>query len=228
MSSRASATPTRRPVRTVGRLPLRRRARTRYSMRPRRAVRVRSRSISFRRRRHSAGTARTSVDDRPWARGANSGRGVGTALRRTLRQVLHGVTAPRLRETCAWLARNLPFVDHVALMGLENTGFALANQDLLWIDPLDYQADLAFAVDVLRAAGVNVSIYNLPLCLLDRSVWDVAVRSISDWKNGYLPECDVCAAQSRCAGFFSTGRSRRSRGIKPIWAANFGSVETST
>jgi His-Xaa-Ser system radical SAM maturase HxsC len=133
-----------------------------------------------------------------------------------VRVVLHAVTAPRLRETCAWLARNLPFVDHVALMGLENTGFALANQDLLWIDPLDYQADLACGVDMLRAAGVNVSIYNLPLCLLDRSVWDVAVQSISDWKNGYLPECEGCAARSRCAGFFSTGRPRISRGIRPV------------
>ena len=56
-----------------------------------------------------------------------------------VRVVLHARHRPRLRETCAWLARNLPFVDHVALMGLENTGFALANQDLLWIDPLDYQ-----------------------------------------------------------------------------------------
>ena len=87
---------------------------------------------------------------------------------------------------------------------------------MLWIDPLDYQADLACAVDVLRAAGVNVSIYNLPLCLLDRSVWDVAVQSISDWKNGYLPECDSCAARPRCAGFFLTGRLRPSRGVRPI------------
>ena len=133
-----------------------------------------------------------------------------------VRVVLHAVTAPRLQETCAWLARNLPFVDHVALMGLENTGFALANQDLLWIDPLDYQADLACGANMLRAAGVNVSIYNLPLCLLDRSVWDVAVKSISDWKNGYLSECDGCDARERCAGFFSTGRPRISRGIKPI------------
>jgi His-Xaa-Ser system radical SAM maturase HxsC len=133
-----------------------------------------------------------------------------------VRVVLHAVTAPRLRETCAWLARNLPFVDQVALMGLENTGFALANQDLLWIDPLDFQADLACGVDMLRSVGVNVSIYNLPLCLLDRSVWDVAVQSISDWKNGYLPECDGCAARSRCAGFFSSGRPRMSRGIRAI------------
>jgi His-Xaa-Ser system radical SAM maturase HxsC len=133
-----------------------------------------------------------------------------------VRVVLHGLTVPRLHETCAWLARNLPFVDHVALMGLENTGFALANQALLWVDPLDYQADLASGVDMLRAAGVKVSIYNLPLCLLDRSVWDVAVQSISDWKHGYLPECDGCAARSVCAGFFLTGRPRLSRGIKPI------------
>ena len=137
-----------------------------------------------------------------------------------VRVVLHAVTAPKLRETCAWLARNLPFVDHVALMGMENTGFALANQDLLWIDPLDYQADLACGVDMMRAAGVNVSIYNLPLCLLAREVWDVAVQSISDWKNGYLPECHDCAARRRCAGFFSSGRPRLSPGVSPIAVAN--------
>jgi hypothetical protein len=104
-------------------------------------------------------------------------------------------------------------------MGLENTGFALANQALLWIDPLDYQADLACGVETLRAAGVNVSVYNLPLCLLDRSVWNGAVQSISDWKNAYLPECEYCAARSQCAGFFSTGRFMPSRGIKPISTA---------
>lgn len=136
-----------------------------------------------------------------------------------IRLVLHAVTAPRLRATCAWLARNLPFVDQVALMGLENTGFALANESLLWIDPMDYQGDLAGGIDLLRAAGMPVSIYNLPLCLLDRSVWDVAVRSISDWKNDYLPECADCAARPRCAGFFSTGRPRMSRGIRAIAAS---------
>ena len=130
--------------------------------------------------------------------------------------MLHAVTAPRLRKTCAWLARNLPFVDHVALMGLENTGFALANQSLAVDRPARLPGRSRAGVDMLRAAGVHVSVYNLPLCLLDCSVWDVAVQSISDWKNGYLPECDGCAARSRCAGFFSTGRTRRSRGIKPF------------
>jgi His-Xaa-Ser system radical SAM maturase HxsC len=135
-----------------------------------------------------------------------------------VRCVLHAITAPRLKQTCEWFARNLPFVDHVALMGLENTGFALANQELLWIDPLDYADDLASGVGTLRAAGVNVSVYNLPLCVLDRSVWDVAVQSISDWKNAYLPVCNECAVRDRCSGFFSTGRPRVSRGIRPMSA----------
>src|SRR6202035_5569539 len=93
-----------------------------------------------------------------------------------VRVVLHAITAPRLKQTCEWVARNLPFVDHVALMGLENTGFALAHQELLWIDPLDYADDLASSVQMLKAAGVNVSVYILPLCVLDRSVWDVAAQ----------------------------------------------------
>ena len=47
-----------------------------------------------------------------------------------VRVVLHAITAPRIAATCRWFARNLPFVDHVALMGLENTGFAIANDEL--------------------------------------------------------------------------------------------------
>lgn len=78
--------------------------------------------------------------------------------------MLRANTAPRRRETCAWLARNLPFVDHVALMGLENTGFAIADDKQLWIDPLDYKTELAAGVEVLASAGVRVSVYNLPLC----------------------------------------------------------------
>lgn len=45
----------------------------------------------------------------------------------------------------------MPFVDQVALMGLENTGFAIANDEPLWIDPLDYRDQLAEAVEGLVA-----------------------------------------------------------------------------
>lgn len=132
-----------------------------------------------------------------------------------VRVVLHAITAPRIVETCRWIARNLPFVDHVALMGLENTGFTLANDEFIWIDPVDYQDNLASAVSAL-AGRVPVSVYNLPLCVLPRSIWFFAVQSISDWKNGYSDECANCSERSRCTGFFTSGRPRKSRGISPI------------
>lgn len=136
-----------------------------------------------------------------------------------IRVVLHALTAPRIVETCKWFARNLPFVDHVALMGLENTGFAIANADELWIDPVDYQSELASAVDFLVSARMNISVYNLQRCILDRSLWSYAAQSISDWKNGYIKDCERCIERNRCSGFFTSGRPRRSRGISPIIAA---------
>lgn len=134
-----------------------------------------------------------------------------------IRLVLHALTAPGLVTTCRWLARNMPFVDHIALMGLENTGFALANQEQLWIDPADYREDLAKAVQLLVDARINVSIYNLPRCVLPSSVWPYAAQSISDWKNAFLPECSSCIERPRCGGFFSTGRPRYSRAIRPFY-----------
>jgi His-Xaa-Ser system radical SAM maturase HxsC len=133
-----------------------------------------------------------------------------------VRVVLHAITAPRIVATCQWLARNLPFVDHVALMGLENTGFAIANDELLWIDPMDYREQLAEAVHILAASKVRVSVYNLQRCVLARSVWPYAAQSISDWKNAFVTECDRCDEKPRCSGFFTTGRPRYSRGIKAI------------
>jgi MoaA/NifB/PqqE/SkfB family radical SAM enzyme len=130
--------------------------------------------------------------------------------------VLQAFTAPIISETCRWIARNLPIVDHVALMGLENTGFAIANDALLWIDPMDYRNGLAEGVDQLIAADVNVSVYNLPRCVLERSIWPYAVQSISDWKNGYAEQCNLCTEKPRCSGLFTSGRPRQSRGIMAI------------
>lgn len=133
-----------------------------------------------------------------------------------VRVVLHAHTAPTIAETSRWIARNLPFVDHVALMGMENTGFALANEQSLWIDPIDYQEALSDGVRTLAASGMKVSVYNLPLCVLERHIWPHAVQSISDWKNGYVEECTKCVEKNKCSGFFTSGRTRFSRGIVPI------------
>jgi His-Xaa-Ser system radical SAM maturase HxsC len=133
-----------------------------------------------------------------------------------VRVVLHKQTVPRLADLAEFLARNLLFVDHVALMGLEMTGFTKANLEDLWIDPADYADELRKAVGILDRARINTSIYNTQLCLIDRSIWRFAKRSISDWKQEFMPECEGCAVKSECGGFFSSAELRYSAHIRPI------------
>ena len=133
-----------------------------------------------------------------------------------IRIVIHKQTYDRLPQLARFIARNLTFVDQVALMGLEITGFTKANIDELWIDPSEYQEQLIKAVEQLDRYGIRVLIYNHQLCLLDPSIHKFNVRSISDWKNEYMPECDGCLRQYECGGFFSSSKLRYSSHIRPF------------
>lgn len=133
-----------------------------------------------------------------------------------IRVVIHKQTYERLPQLAEFIVRNLLFVDHVALMGLEMMGFTKTNIDELWIDPTEYQDQLRKAVRTLSSAKIRVSVYNHQLCLLDRELWPFSVKSISDWKNEYMKECAPCSEKQRCGGFFSSAKFRYSDNIQPI------------
>jgi His-Xaa-Ser system radical SAM maturase HxsC len=133
-----------------------------------------------------------------------------------IRVVVHRQTVPVLVETAEFIARNLPFVEQVALMGLEMMGLARANLDTVWIDPFDYRGELTEATLLLHDAGLKTLVYNHQLCVVDPEVWPYTVRSISDWKNVFKDECNDCAVSAACGGFFASAKYRHSDHIRPI------------
>jgi His-Xaa-Ser system radical SAM maturase HxsC len=135
-----------------------------------------------------------------------------------LRVVLHRLSISRLPQLARFISQNLPFVERVAFMGLEYIGYTPFNDQLLWIDPLDYQTVLSEVVELLDINGINVSIYNLPLCLLPAPLRRFATKSISDWKREYLPECNKCILKMDCGGVFGTSK-KLSQNIQSIYAA---------
>ncbi len=137
-------------------------------------------------------------------------------VRLELRVVLHKQTYERLPQLAEFIGRNLPFVEHVALMGLEMFGFTPWNLDKLWVDPVDYALQLQEATLSLATRGMTVSIYNHQLCTIPRSLWPFAAKSISDWKNVYLAECSDCGVKDRCGGFFQSATKRHSSHITPL------------
>jgi His-Xaa-Ser system radical SAM maturase HxsC len=133
-----------------------------------------------------------------------------------IRVVIHKQTAPSLVEIAEFISRNLPFVDQVALMGLEVIGFARANLDDVWIDPVDYAEQLSEAVSLLARKRIRTLVYNHQLCLVDPGIWPFTVKSISDWKNEYHPECLRCSLAEECGGFFYSAKYRYSDHIRAI------------
>jgi len=139
-------------------------------------------------------------------------------LRIEIRIVVHQRSLSRLRQTAALIAKHLPFVEQVAIMGLELMGYARSNLSSLWVEPSECGEVLGDAVLELQARGIKPLLFNYPLCLLPEQLHRYAVQSISDWKNVYLPECEPCVLKKVCSGFFASGTLRKPKGIRPFTA----------
>lgn len=133
-----------------------------------------------------------------------------------IRIVVHKKNHKRLPQLADYIYHNFPFVCNVAFMQMETIGMAEENIEELWIDPYDYNKQLVQAVNILRSRGMKVSIYNAQLCVLPESIRDIAIQSISEWKDIYLDECQGCKLVDQCGGFFASNKQYHSVHIKKI------------
>ncbi len=134
-----------------------------------------------------------------------------------LRIVLTLPIAQNIVSIADFIQRNLPFVETVALMGIEPIGFAKANYETVWCELITYQDNILESTRRLLSSGINTVLYNIPLCHLPDELHNLAAQSISDWKNSYRDECNECIKIDQCCGFFKSHRQRfGEQRIEPI------------
>lgn len=133
-----------------------------------------------------------------------------------LRNVITKINYVRLPQWSEFIYKNLPFVNHVAFMGLEPFGLALNNLDHVWIDPIDYIVKIEQSIRILHRRNMNISLYNHQLCTIPKNLWRFSRKSISEWKNKYYPICNQCNVRMLCGGFFDSADNIKSRGIQVI------------
>ncbi|MBU1230998.1 MAG: His-Xaa-Ser system radical SAM maturase HxsC [Proteobacteria bacterium] len=133
-----------------------------------------------------------------------------------IRVVVSRLNHERLVQIARHIYRNYPFVAHVTFMALEITGHARDNHAAVWADPFGYGDTLEKALHELHRAGLRVSAYNHPLCLLPKAAWPFARKSISTWKNSYEPVCGDCSMRTECCGIFTTSGTDLSPHLKSI------------
>lgn len=132
-----------------------------------------------------------------------------------LRIVILKQNHQRLLEISQFIYRNFPFVYHIVFMGMEVIGHAFENIDCINVEPSMYNNNLLNAVQFLHQRDMNVSVYNIPFCLVDKRIWRFVKNSISRWKQSYNKECNLCSKKNSCSGIFTTTKINNFK-LEPI------------
>lgn len=94
-------------------------------------------------------------------------------------------------------------IEYVSIIAMEMTGNARANKDIIWITYKEAFASVKKAIELLVRSGIDVKLYNFPLCCVESSYWTLCEKSISPEKVRYAEECDDCIYKMNCGGVFA-------------------------
>lgn len=114
------------------------------------------------------------------------------------------------------ITKYFPKVLRVSFMAMEILGNAAVRREEVWINFNDVQQKLKEAALILLKNAIEVKIYNFPLCSLDKSLWSLNVRSISDYKVRYKDQCKGCIVIEKCGGFFNSTINMKDIEVKPV------------
>lgn len=113
------------------------------------------------------------------------------------------------------IVATIPGISSVKMMGLEMLGNAAVHCEDVWIDYMIAMQATERAIDLLLFHGIDVELYNFPLCVVKQKYWGIYRKSIDPYKIRYLKKCDQCDEQKNCGGFFS-GTIRMIDDVNPI------------
>ncbi len=119
-----------------------------------------------------------------------------------IRVIVSKINCDYLQEIASFVADNLKGIYCVNFVGLEVRGNCAKNADMVYIDYSAAAQKILPAIDILVKTGIDVGIYNYPLCLLDSRYWPIAEKSISSYKSKFYDKCAECDVKESCCGIF--------------------------
>ena len=133
-----------------------------------------------------------------------------------VRIVAHKLNIDRLSEVFKMISDACTRVTVINLIGMEMTGCAAANRNDLWVD---YQKVCNRSEEGIRYAilhGIDVGLYNFPLCTVPTKLWPMVKNSISPRKVRYDKSCEVCKEHNACGGMFYSTHALGLCKVKPF------------
>ena len=119
-----------------------------------------------------------------------------------IRMVVSKLNYKFIDKIAQLIVDEFPTVGSVKIMGLEMLGNAAKNSEDVWIPyrtAFEYSRD---AIVNLVNHSVNVGLYNLPLCAVDKEYHLMCDKSITGYKVRFDEKCDLCSQKQNCGGIF--------------------------
>lgn len=133
-----------------------------------------------------------------------------------LRIVVSRLNKDDIYNIAQMISDELSEVDYVSIMAMEMTGSARVNQDKVWISYVDAAQAAEDAALVLIENGIDVKLYNFPLCTVEKEYWTLCEKSISPNKVRYAETCENCKMKNACGGVFAGTMSMEKGELRAI------------
>lgn len=121
-----------------------------------------------------------------------------------IRIVTSALNYHNLSNLARMIVDKYPYCQHVCMMGLEMMGNAMLHRKDIWCNYEMLWPYVREATRILVNAGIEVQLYNYPLCMIDENLQSLYKKSITPSKIEFLAECDTCHRKILCGGFFRT------------------------
>lgn len=113
-----------------------------------------------------------------------------------------------LENIIEYIFSTFKIVNNISIMNIEPIGYARKNYEELYLEIKEQNIFLEKAIYKARLYNLKIFLYNYPLCLLSKEIRDYSIKSISDWKNYYLEDCNFCNRKNDCCGFFTSATNK--------------------
>ncbi len=120
-----------------------------------------------------------------------------------LRIVVSKMNVKDLNNIALLIVNQFSNVEYVSIIAMEMTGSARVNQEKVWISYREAAKAAIEASMILLKNGIDVKLYNFPLCTVKREFWTLCEKSISTSKVRYGNVCHNCKVKKSCGGVFA-------------------------
>lgn len=133
-----------------------------------------------------------------------------------IRVVVSKLNSKDITNIAEFLCSKIQRISVVNFIGLEMCGNAAKNKSVVGISYSEAAQSCEQAIPLLGEHGIDVGLYNFPLCTVNHSLWPLCKDSITDYKIRYAPECERCIVRSICFGVFDSTLNSGIFKAKPI------------